>query len=217
MSRILIVEDEPAILLGLSGQLRREGYEVTTAITGDDGLSSAQTNPPDLIVLDLMLPGLSGYEICRTLRSQGRQMPILMLTARGEETDRVLGLDIGADDYLTKPFSLRELLARIRALLRRTQSNDKLQIGDVEIDFAAYTATRAGRPIEISRRELLLLRALTAKPNRVLSRDELLDSVVGEDVYVSNRVIDNYIVTLRAKLPEGHLVTIRGAGYKWIP
>jgi two-component system alkaline phosphatase synthesis response regulator PhoP len=217
MSRILLVEDEPAILLGLSAQLRREGYDVHTASTGEEGLTLARSLNPDLLVLDLMLPGLSGYEICRALRSAGAQLPILMLTARGEEADRVLGLDIGADEYVTKPFSLRELLARIRALLRRAQPAGRLTVGDVEIDFAAYSATRAGAPIEMTRREFDLLRALTAKPNQVLSRDQLLDAVVGEEVYVSNRVIDNHIVSLRAKLPDGHLVTIRGVGYKWIP
>ena len=217
MSRILIVEDEPAILLGLSAQLRREGYEVLTADNGDEGLARTFSGKPDLLILDLMLPGISGYEICRKLRSQGQQLPILMLTARGEEADRVLGLDLGADDYVTKPFSLRELLARVRALLRRLQPVGMLQVEGVEIDFNAYTAARNGVPIELTRREFHLLRALAAKPNQVLSRDQLLDAVVGEDVYVSNRVIDNHIVALRAKLPEGHLVTIRGVGYKWIP
>ncbi len=215
MSRILIVEDEPAILLGLSGQLRREGYDLITATNGDDGLTAANQNP-DLIILDVMLPGLTGYEICRKLRAQGNQTPIIMLTARGEESDRVLGLDIGADDYVTKPFSLIELLARIRALLRRTQTPARLTVDDTEIDFAAYTATKAGQPIEMTRREFRLLRVLSSKPNQVLTREELLDAIVGEDVYVSNRVIDNHIVTLRAKLPDGHLVTIRGVGYKWI-
>lgn len=217
MSRILIVEDEPAILLGLSDQFRREGYDVITANNGDDGLAAALSQQPAVIILDLMLPGLSGYEICRKLRSQNNQTPILMLTARGEEADRVLGLDIGADDYVTKPFSLRELLARVRALLRRTQSPARLTVEDVEIDFDAHTASKAGRPIDMTRREFHLLRVLAAKPNHVFTRDELLDAIVGEDVYVSNRVIDNHIVTLRAKLPDGHLVTIRGVGYKWIP
>ena len=216
MSRILIVEDEPAILLGLSGQLRREGYDLITAVNGDDGLAAANQNP-DLIILDVMLPGLNGYEICRKLRAQGNQTPIIMLTARGEETDRVHGLDIGADDYVTKPFSLIELLARVRALLRRTQTPARLTVEDIEIDFAAYSAAKAGQPIEMTRRELLLLKVLSSKPNQVQTRDELLDAIVGEDVYVSNRVIDNHIVTLRAKLPDGHLITIRGVGYKWIP
>lgn len=219
MNKILIVEDEPAILLGLSSQLKREGYELVTATNGDDGYAAALAGKPDLILLDLMLPGLSGYEICRKLREQGNRTPILMLTARGEESDRVLGLDLGADDYVTKPFSLRELLARVRALLRRAHAGkpENLRVGDMEVDFAAYSATKAGEPLPISRREIELLRALVAKPNQVLSRDELLDSVVGEDVHVTNRVIDNHIVALRAKFGEEHVVTVRGVGYKWKP
>lgn len=219
MRKILIVEDEPAILLGLSGQLRREGYDIVTATTGEEGYGAAISAAPDLILLDLMLPGLSGYEICRKLRERGNQTPILMLTARGEEADRVLGLDMGADDYVTKPFSLRELLARVRALLRRAQSArpGKLKVGDIEVDFGGYSATKGGAPVPITRREVELLRALVAKPNQVLTRDELLDIVVGEDVYVSNRVIDNHIVSLRAKLGEAHVVTVRGVGYKWTP
>jgi DNA-binding response OmpR family regulator len=172
-----------------------------------------------------MLPGLSGYEICRKLRASGDQTPVLMLTARGEEADRVVGLDMGADDYVTKPFSLRELLARVRALLRRAQAASampqRLQIGDLEIDFAAYSAVRNGCPMELTRREFQLLRALVSKPNEVLTRDQLLDAIVGEDVHVTNRVIDNHIVALRAKIePDpaapAHLITVRGVGYKWV-
>lgn len=219
MNKILIVEDEPAILLGLSGQLRREGYELVTATNGDDGYAAAISTKPDLILLDVMLPGLSGFDICRKLRSAGNQTPVLMLTARGEESDRVLGLDIGADDYMTKPFSLRELLARVRALLRRAHSAKpgKLTVGDIEVDFAAYSATQAGAVLPITRREIELLRAMVSKPDQVLTRDELLDAVVGEDVYVSNRVIDNHIVALRAKFGDQRLVTVRGVGYKWVP
>ena len=225
MSRLLIIEDEPAILRGLADQFRREGYEVETASDGDTGYAAIHEHPPDLVLLDLMLPGLSGYEICRKLREQGNQTPVLMLTARGEEADRVLGLDIGADDYVTKPFSLRELLARVRALLRRTQARallpQRLRVQDLEIDFAAYSATRSGRPVEMTRREFQLLRTLVARPNQVFTRDELLDAVVGEDVYITNRVIDNYIVSLRAKIEPDpsapcHLITVRGVGYKWV-
>ena len=225
MSRLLIIEDEPAILRGLADQFRREGYEVETASDGDTGYAAIREHPPDLVLLDLMLPGLSGYEICRKLPEQGNQTPVLMLTARGEEADRVLGLDIGADDYVTKPFSLRELLARVRALLRRTQARallpQRLRVQDLEIDFAAYSATRSGRPVEMTRREFHLLRALVARPNQVFTRDELLDAVVGEDVYITNRVIDNYIVSLRAKIEPDpsaprHLITVRGVGYKWV-
>ncbi len=225
MRRLLIIEDEPAILRGLADQFRREGYDVDTASHGDAGYAAIGERRPDLVVLDLMLPGLSGHEICRKLREQGNQTPVLMLTARGEEADRVLGLDIGADDYVTKPFSLPELLARVRALLRRTQARalmpERIEVNDIEIDFAAYSAANSGRSVEMTRREFHLLRALVARSNEVLTRDELLDAVVGEDVYVSNRVIDNHIVSLRAKIeldPSAprHLITVRGVGYKWV-
>ncbi len=224
MRKLLIIEDEPAIQRGLADQFRREGYDVKTADDGDSGYAQIQQWQPELILLDLMLPGLSGYEICRRLREEGNQTPVLMLTARGEEADRVLGLEIGADDYVTKPFSLRELVARVKALLRRTQARalmpDRLRINDVEIDFAGYSATKGGRPVEMTRREFHLLRALVARPNRVLTRDELLDAVVGEGVYVTNRVIDNHIVSLRTKIERDpsaprHLITVRGVGYKW--
>lgn len=225
MTKLLIIEDEAAILRGLADQFRREGYEVHAASDGDSGWAAIPEQRPDLIVLDLMLPGMSGYEICRKLREQGDQTPVLMLTAHGEEADRVLGLDLGADDYVTKPFSLRELLARVRALLRRTQAAAlmpaRLRVNDIEIDFAGYTASREGCPVPMTRREFQLLRALVSRPNQVLTRDELLDAVVGEDVYVTNRVIDNHVVSLRSKIeidPSAprHLITVRGVGYKWM-
>ena len=224
MSKLLIVEDEPAILRGLADQFQREGYEVLTASDGDAGYAAIDRSTPDLIVLDLMLPGMSGYEICRQLRQKGNQTPVLMLTARGEEADRVLGLDLGADDYVTKPFSLRELMARVRALLRRAQaaaqSPARFQFDDIEIDFGAYAASKGGQPLDLTRREFQLLRTLVANPNRVLSREQLLDVVVGEEVYVTNRVIDNHIAALRAKIEADpaepkHLLTVRGVGYKW--
>ena len=225
MPKLLIVEDEPSILRGLADQFRREGYDVHTAADGNSGYATIRSEKPDLIILDLMLPGLSGYEICRKLRAGGDQTPVLMLTARGEEADRVIGLDMGADDYVSKPFSLRELLARVRALLRRAQAASamppRLQIGDLEIDFGAYSAVRNGYPVELTRREFHLLRALISRPNQVLTRDQLLDVVVGEDTHVTNRVIDNHIVALRAKIePDptapSHLITVRGVGYKWV-
>jgi two-component system, OmpR family, alkaline phosphatase synthesis response regulator PhoP len=226
MTKLLIVEDEPSILRGLADQFRREGYEVATEADGDAGYAAVGRVTPDLIVLDLMLPGMSGYEVCRRLRREGNQTPVLMLTARGEEADRVMGLDLGADDYVTKPFSLLELLARVRALLRRAQSAasspERNTFGDVAVDFKAYSATRKGEPLELTRREFQLLRTLVSHPNEVLSRDALLDVVVGEDVYITNRVIDNHIAALRSKLENDpaepqHLLTVRGVGYKWIP
>ena len=224
MTKLLIVEDEPSILRGLADQFRREGYDVVTASDGDAGYAAVGSEAPDLVLLDLMLPGMSGYEICRRMRGGGNQTPVLMLTARGEEADRVLGLDLGADDYVTKPFSLRELLARVRALLRRAQaaaqSPSHFRLGELELDFNAYSATRAGHPLELTRREFQLLRTLVSNPNRVLSREQLLDVVVGEEVYVTNRVIDNHIAALRSKIEANpaeprHLLTVRGVGYKW--
>ncbi len=226
MSRILVIEDDPAILRGLADSLWRESYEVLTAADGESGLRMAMEKHPDLLILDLMLPKLSGYEVCRQMRAKGLTTPILMLTARGEEGDRVLGLDLGADDYVTKPFSLRELLARVRALLRRAQPPqaliDELRVNDVAVDFKKYEATAGGRPLELTRREFQLLRALASRPGEVVSRSELLDQVWGLDEYPTTRTVDTHIAALRAKIerdpakPE-HLLTMRGVGYKWIP
>jgi DNA-binding response OmpR family regulator len=225
MSRILVIEDDPAILRGLADSLRRESYEVLTAADGESGCRMAIEKRPDLLILDLMLPKLSGYEVCRQMRAKGLATPILMLTARGEEGDRVLGLDLGADDYVTKPFSLRELLARVRALLRRAQPPraliDELRVNDVAVDFRKYEATAAGGPLELTRREFQLLRALASRPGEVVSRSELLDQVWGLNEYPTTRTVDTHIAALRAKIerdpakPE-HLLTMRGVGYKWV-
>jgi DNA-binding response OmpR family regulator len=226
MSRILVVEDDPAILRGLSDSLRRESHEVLAAADGESALRLIEQKNPDLVILDLMLPKLSGYEICRKMRSEGNNTPILMLTARGEEGDRVLGLDLGADDYVSKPFSLRELLARVRALLRRSQPArallDELLIGDVTVDFRSYEAHKGGSPLEMTRREFQLLRALASRPGEVITRSELLDQVWGLEAYPTTRTVDNHVAGLRAKLEPNpaqpaHLITVRGVGYKWVP
>ena len=226
MSLILIVEDDAAILRGLADNLKFESYEVLTAGNGEAGLQLAREKKPDLIVLDLMLPKLSGYEVCRKLRGEGNQTPILMLTARGEEADRVLGLDLGADDYVTKPFSVRELLARVRALLRRTQPAraglpDTLAFGDVEIDFRSWEARRAGKPLEMTRKEFSVLRLLAARAGEVVTRDELLNEVWGYENYPNTRTVDNHIAGLRAKLEPDpaqprYLRTMHGVGYKFV-
>lgn len=225
MSRILVIEDDPAILRGLAESLRRESYEVLTASDGEAGYNMLEKRP-DLLVLDLMLPKLSGYEICRRMRAENCTTPILMLTARCEEGDRVLGLDLGADDYVTKPFSLRELLARVRALLRRAEPKatliDELRVNLIVVDFRKYEATADGQPIEITRREFQLLRVLASRPGIVITRSELLDQVWGLDDYPTTRTVDTHVASLRAKIernpadPE-HLLTIRGVGYKWTP
>ncbi len=178
---------------------------------------------PDLVILDLMLPRMSGYDICRKVRAEGRRTPILMLTARGEEADRVLGLDLGADDYITKPFSVRELLARVRALLRRARPDepDILQFDDVVVDFARYEALKGGRPLDLTRKELGVLRHLVARAGAVVTRDELLNKVWGYDAMPTTRTVDNHIASLRAKLEDEpaepwHLLTIYGVGYRWV-
>ncbi len=226
MTRILVIEDEPALLRGLADNLRRETYHVLTATDGESGLRLVYESKPDLLILDLMLPKISGYEICRQLRAEGLTTPILMLTARSEETDRVLGLDLGADDYVTKPFSIRELLARVRALIRRSKPApllvDSLTLGDITIDFRSYEARQGSQPLEMTRREFQLLRCLASRPNEVITRSELLDRVWGLEHYPTTRTVDNHVVSLRAKLEPDptepqHLLTVRGVGYKWLP
>ena len=226
MTTVLAIEDDPAILRGLSDNLRFEGYTVFTASDGETGYQLQRERKPDLIVLDLMLPRMSGYEFCRKLRGEGIQTPILMLTARSEEPDRVLGLDLGADDYVTKPFSVRELMARIRALLRRSQPRaempDDLRFGDVEIDFRSYEARRGGESIEMTRKEFAIVRFLASRAGEVVTRDELLNDVWGYETYPTSRTVDNHVAGLRAKLerdpsqPE-HIKTVHGVGYKFVP
>ena len=225
-SRILVVEDDPAILRGLADNLAFESYEVLTATDGEMACAVIREQKPDLIVLDLMLPRLSGYEVCRKVRADGVTTPIVMLTARGEEADRVLGLDLGADDYVTKPFSIRELLARIRALLRRVQRPDTppdaLQFDDVVVDFRRYEARRRDEPLELTRKEFGVLRYLAARPGEVVTRDELLNEVWGYEATPTTRTVDNHIASLRAKLEAipsepRHLLTMHGVGYKWVP
>jgi DNA-binding response OmpR family regulator len=226
MTTILAIEDDPAILRGLSDNLRFEGYEVITAADGETGYNLQRERKPDLILLDLMLPRMSGFEFCRKLRGEGIQTPILMLTARSEEPDRVLGLDLGADDYVTKPFSVRELLARVRALLRRSQPRadlpDDLKFGGTEIDFRSYEARRNGEPIEMTRKEFAILRFLAARAGEVVTRDDLLNEVWGYESYPTSRTVDNHVAGLRGKLerdssqPE-HIKTVHGVGYKFVP
>jgi DNA-binding response OmpR family regulator len=223
MSRIVIIEDDPAILRGLADNLKFESYEVHTASDGEAGYVLIKEKKPDLIILDLMLPKLSGYEVCRKLRDEGIKTPIMMLTARGEEGDRVLGLDLGADDYVTKPFSVRELLARVRALLRRANppnaSPDELRFDDVVIDFRSYEARKGDQTLEMTRKEFGVLRLLASRPGEVVTRDELLNEVWGFENYPTTRTVDNHIATLRAKLENNpseprHLLTVHGVGYK---
>ncbi len=225
MSRVLVVEDDPAILRGLADNLAFESYEVVTATDGETAYRLIHERKPDLVVLDLTLPNLSGYELCRKIRSEGLTTPIVMLTARGEETDRVLGLDLGADDYITKPFSIRELMARLRAIFRRSQlavkTSDELRFDDIVVDFRRYEARKGDTRIDMTRKEFGLLRMLAARAGEVVTRDELLNEVWGYDALPTTRTVDNHVALLRSKIEANpaaprHLVTVFGVGYRWV-
>ena len=225
MTRILVVEDEPAILRGLMDNLRYESYEVLGASDGETGYRLIREKKPDLIILDLMLPRLSGTELCRRIRSEGMKTPVLMLTAKGEEADRVRGFELGADDYVTKPFSIRELLGRIRAILRRAgparAAIEELRFADVDVDFRKYECRRAGSLVEMTRKEFSVLRLLASREGTVVTREELLDEVWGYENYPTSRTVDNHVASLRAKLEADpseprHIKTVHGVGYKFV-
>lgn len=226
MPRILIVEDEQAMLTGLRDNLEFEGYEVDTADRGDDGLKKLQTSTYDLVLLDVMLPGLSGFDVCRKSRALGIDTPIILLTARGEELDKVLGLELGADDYITKPFSLRELLARIKVILRRTGSagnnlhqSSLITIGNLRVSFDAYEAYLDDTPVKMSHKEFEILHYLHRHAGKIVTRDDLLDHVWGMDYQPIARTVDNFIVRLRNKVdtPDSqHIITVHGMGYKLV-
>jgi len=224
-SKILIVEDEPDMILGLKDNFEFEGYEVITAADGTAGLERARANKPDLVILDIMLPKLSGLEVCKTLRGEGFENPIIMLTARGQEIDKVVGLELGADDYVTKPFSIRELLARVRAILRRTEGKKKrlerYRFADVDLDFEVYRAKKGEEPLDLSPREFELLRYLIERRGETVSRDRLLEDVWGYESYPSTRTVDTHIAKLRAKIGDSgseprYILTIHGSGYKFV-
>jgi DNA-binding response OmpR family regulator len=223
MSLVLIVEDDQAILRGLSLGLRLERYDVLTASNGETGYQLAREKKPDLVLLDLMLPKMGGFELCRKLRADGFSAPILMLTARAEEADRVLGLDLGADDYITKPFSVNELMARIRAHLRRANPQEEmpseLRFADVVVDFRRYEASKRGKAVELTRKEFGVLKVLAARVGEVVQRNDLLNQVWGYESFTGTRTVDNHIASLRAKLEVNpadpkHLLTVHGVGYK---
>lgn len=223
MIRVLIVEDNHDLAFGLRNNLEIEGYAVDVAEDGPAGLATARQRPPDLVVLDLMLPGMDGYRVLRQLREDGLTMPVLILTARGEEADKVLGFRLGADDYVTKPFGLLELLARVEALLRRSRpmaANSGLQqFGDVEVELPTRTVRRAGEPVPVTPMEFDLLVALLRRKGAVVSRTELLAQVWGHSAAVLTRTVDTHIGELRRKLERDpssprHILTVRKAGYR---
>lgn len=223
--KILLVEDEKGLILTLTDRLTAEGYEVVSAADGEAGFRSATSDNFDLIILDIMLPKKNGYDVCRDLRRRGVETPVLMLTAKGETIDKVLGFKLGADDYLTKPFEVAELLARIEALMRRSRSvkdpiNGAAAFGNVTIDLARAEVRRSGEPVELSAMEFKLLRFLVENRGVVHSRDELLDHVWGYDAMPSTRTVDVHIAWLRQKLEENpkrpaHIQTVHGMGYKF--
>jgi DNA-binding response OmpR family regulator len=227
MSRILVVEDEPDMLQGLIDNLEFEGYEVEGAQNGKEGLELIMSNRFNLVILDVMLPEMSGFDVCKEVRRNNNSTPILLLTAKGEELDKVLGLEFGADDYVTKPFSLRELLARVKALLRRSVSFNNVKqdqhivIGQLEVDFKRILMTSAGKELKFTHKEFEVLKYLWEHKNMVVSRDSLIENVWDLGYEPTQRTIDNFIVKLRSKIEKDpsnpkHLLTVHGVGYKLI-
>ena len=227
MSKILIIEDDPAMQAGLRDNLEFEEHEVDVVGNGKAGLERLLAQTYDLILLDVMLPHMSGFDVLKKARGKGVSTPVIMLTAKGEEIDKVLGLELGADDYVTKPFGLRELLARVKAVLRRSEggsaatSSPRMSLANVEVDFHNYTALREGKPLTMTPKEYEVLKFLWEHRNQVVSREQLLTNVWGYDETISTRTIDNFILKLRQKIEHDpahpkHILTMHGTGYKLI-
>ena len=225
MKKILIVDDEPSMRLGLKDNLEFEGYEVYSAEDGEDGLSKIESHSFDLIVLDIMMPKISGFDVCKKIRADGNKTPIIFLSAKSEELDKVLGLEFGGDDYLTKPFSVRELLARIKAILRRNNSNQQssetVTIGNLTFDFQSFSVFENTVPLNMSYKEFEIIHFLWNHKNETVSREQLLDNIWGKNVYTTSRTIDNFIVKLRNKIEKDPnkpqlIISIHGIGYKLI-
>jgi DNA-binding response OmpR family regulator len=225
MAKILVIEDEQALRQALQDAFNHHGYSVIEAADGETGLRLVESERPDLILLDIMLPGLDGFEVCLRLRAGGFTAPILMLTSRSEEVDRVVGLEIGADDYIVKPFSMRELLARVKAHLRRSSNltltlPDQYTFGDVVANFSASTIHKKGIPVPLTSTEMTILRLLAERRNEVVSREQIMNMVWGYDFYPDSRTVDTHILNLRNKLETNprkpkYIVTVHGLGYKF--
>ena len=225
MNNILIIEDDPAIRMGLEESLRQEGFKITTEESAEGGLNALKTGRPDLIILDVMLPGMSGFDFCKKLRMSGDQTFIIMLTAKGDELDKVLGLELGADDYVTKPFSIRELIARVKSVLKRRQiireDIKEHRFGSVIIDFKKMECLKNDKQIEMSFKEFEILKFFLQHEEEVVTRNMLLDEVWGYETFPTTRTVDNYILTLRKKIEDNpstpkHILTIHSAGYKFV-
>lgn len=226
MKKVLIVEDDIGILESLKDEFESYGCTVFSAQDGEKGLNLARKKKPDLIILDLMLPVKDGYEVCRELRNEGNKTPIIMLTAKDQELDKVLGLELGADDYVTKPFSLRELMARARAVSRRTSDQkdeiDRYVFDEIELDFKKYEAKKKGKKLELTPLQFQLLKLLIRNKGEVLTRNEVLDEIWGRDnVWISHRTIDSHVANIRRKIENDpadpkHILSIRGVGYKFV-
>ncbi len=221
MSRILLVEDDPDIVLPLEDDLRLEGYQVEAVGDGETALRRLEEARFDLLLLDVMLPGLDGFDVCRRLRRAGSQLPIVLLTAKAQEAEVVMGLELGADDYVTKPFSPRELRARLKAVLRRRDDTPRqVRFGDLEVDFERVELRRGGTPVELTPIEFKLLSTLVRHPGRVLTRQQLLDRVWGPETYITERVVDTHVGNLRKKIEREpkqprYVVSVLGVGYRF--
>jgi len=228
MKKILVVDDEKNILKGLMDNLKAEGFEVIGESIGKNGLNAALTENVDLVLLDLMLPDMSGLDICREVKKKKISLPIIMLTAKSKESDKILGLELGADDYITKPFSINEVIARIRAVLRRVQTHDKAkkeklenyEFDDVKIDFVKYEAFRGKKPLQLSKREFEVLEYFIKRKGEVITRNDLLDVVWGYETFPTTRTVDNFVARIRKQLEKKpadpqYILSIRGAGYKF--
>jgi len=225
METILVIEDEKDMVTGLTFNLEAAGYTVLVARDGEEGTRLALEQRPDLVILDLMLPKRNGYEVCRILKTDVPQLPVVMLTARSEEADIVLGLELGADDYVTKPFSVLELMARVKSVLRRTKSAndipDRCCFGTLEIDFKRQNAWKGGKAIALSPREYEILKYFVGRLGEIVTREELLNAVWGYDAYPNTRTVDTHIAKLRQKVEEEsdaprHIITLHGIGYKFL-
>jgi len=225
MPKILIIEDDKTIVEGLEDTLQFHDFTVFTAGSGREGLKMYQKHKPDLIILDIMLPGVDGFEVCKKIKQSDKAMPIIMLTAKSQESDKLLGFELGADDYITKPFSVKELVARVRAVLKRSAGNPKVEnivtVGTAEINFKNFTVNREGAGYALSPKEYDILKLLVAHPDEVIHRDRIIDEVWGDEYYPSPRTIDNFILKLRTKIetdPKNprYILTVHGAGYKLV-